>query len=417
MTILSPGANAPISSSSFVVTLQHGEIPGADMDVSAFLLAASGKVRSDDDMCFYGQPEVEGGAVILKGTEGGITRFAVDLDHLPASVEKIVFAATIHEQKASFAAHPQGEIRFEIDGEATGVIPCKGMTETALILGEIYRRQGAWKLRIVGQGFNGGLAALAPHFGVVVGDEPAAAPPPASAAPKVDAAPVSLKKVSLTKVGEKSSISLRKGGDSIIRVTATWIDNGDARDDNDDLDLRAGILMPDGSMHWLAASHPGSLNQSPWARHLGDVQGASAAAPGTEIIEISPEIAREAGGPVGIVLSVYSAISNGAVSIASLKPVMTVEHDGRVVECRYDFPDGKVARGVYTYVIGTIDIGTSGIDVQLSGMTSPKGSESTPWITRAGGLEVAFEGTPVFKKGRSFMAKVLGAGKKSYANL
>lgn len=414
MAILTPGANAPITSSSFIVTLHHGEIPGADMDVSAFLLAASGKVRSDNDMCFYGQPEVEGGAVRLKDTEAGVTRFAVDLSGLPSSVEKIVFAATIHEQKASFAAHSWGEIRLEISGEATGAIPCTGMGETALILGEIYRRQGAWKVRLVGQGFNGGLAALAPHFGVVIGDAPASS----ETAPKPAAAPVSLKKVSLTKQGETSTISLKKGDGSIIRVTATWIDNGDARDDNDDLDLRAGILMPDGQMHWLAASHPGSLSQSPWARHMGDVQGASEDAPGTEIIEISPDIARQAGGPVGLVLSVYSAVSNGPVSIASLKPVMTVEHDGRVVECRYSFPTGEVAKAVYTYVIGTIDIGTAGIDVRLSGMTSPKGSENTPWVSRSPtGLSVTFDGSPVFKKGRTLMARMMGAGKKSYANV
>ena len=215
MTTLTPGANAPVTGSSLIVTLRHGAIAGADMDVSAFLLTAAGKVRTDEDMCFYGQPDVAGGAVRLKGAEGGVTRFAVDLGQLPEDVEKVVFAATIHEQKATFAAQPEGEIRLEIDGEASGAIPCSGMTETALILGELYRRQGAWKIRIVGQGFNGGLAALAPHFGVVVGDEPAAAPAP-TAAPRVDLAKrlVDLEKKDpqLVSLVKKVQVSLEKKG-------------------------------------------------------------------------------------------------------------------------------------------------------------------------------------------------------------
>lgn len=216
MQTLTPGANAPITGSAFTVTLHHGVIAGADMDVSAFLLAATGKVRADDDMCFYGQPEVAGGAVRLKGAEGGVTRFAVDLGQLPADVEKVVFAATIHEQKATFAALPSGEIRLEIDGEATGAIPCANMSETALILGELYRRQGAWKLRLVGQGFNGGLAALAPHFGVVVGDEPAAAPAAPAAPARVDLAKrlVDLEKKDpqLVSLVKKVQVSLEKKG-------------------------------------------------------------------------------------------------------------------------------------------------------------------------------------------------------------
>jgi len=426
MTLL-PGANAALPDGPLAVTITHDVIAGAEIDVSAFLLTSAGKVRGDADMCFYGQPVAENGAVRHVSGTSTLTRFEINPAKIGGDVEKIVIVATIHENRASFGALAGITIQAAGDaGTLQGQIPCSGMSETALILAEIYRRQNSWKMRVVGQGFNGGLAVMAPHFGVVVGDGPTPAAPPPSApplaaplvAPRVPTKPVSLQKVSLTKKGDKARISLKKGGSAAIRVTATWIDNGDSRSDNDDLDLRAGILMPDGKMHWLAASHPGALDKVPWARHLGDVRGATKDAPGTEIIEVNPDISRCAGGRVGLVFSVYSAVSNGAVSIASLHPVIVVEHDGNTVECRYSFPDGGAAQGVFTYVIGTIELSSDGIDVQLSGMTSPKGSENTPWIVRAeGGLAVTFDGTPVFKKGRTLMARMLGAGKNKYTNV
>jgi hypothetical protein len=67
-----------------------------------------------------------------------------------------------------------------------GRIPCAGMTETALILAELYQRNGSWKVRVVGQGFNGGLAALATHLGVEISDsEPTPAPTHTASPPPV----------------------------------------------------------------------------------------------------------------------------------------------------------------------------------------------------------------------------------------
>ena len=174
MTILSPGANAALPSGDLTVLIRHGVIPGAEIDVSAFLVTGTGKVRSDADMCFYGQPSVAGGAVALAGASGGETRFTVAPGRIPAGVEKVILTATIHENRAPFGRLP--EISLEVSG-VRGRIPCAGMTETALILAELYQRNGARKVRIVGQGFNGGLAKLAPHLGVEVA-EPAPAPEP-----------------------------------------------------------------------------------------------------------------------------------------------------------------------------------------------------------------------------------------------
>ena len=430
MKILKPGENAKISQLKFTLSILYAPILGVDIDVSAFVLSAKGKVRDDGDMCFYGQTNIGAGAVILKNasySENG-TVFSIDLSRLDQAIEKIAIVMTIHENKAVFGRLSKITIELTESGVLRGEIPCVGMKETALILAEIYRRGQDWKLRIIGHGFENGLAAIAQHFGVEVEapEQPASESVKKSIPPqerKIETAPVKtirLNKVSLTKQGESSKISLNKGNDNIIRVKATWIDNRDNRSDNDDLDLRAGILLPDGDgkMHWLAASHPGSIEAAPFARHLGDVRQATKDALGTEIIEINQNISKLLGGPVGLVFSVYSAISNGPVSIASLKPVISIENNGNVVECNYDFPDGKVAKGVYTYVIGTLDIDGETISVKLSGLTSKQGSEDTPWIERKGEiLEVSFDGVPVFKSGRNIFARMLGIGKKNYENV
>jgi tellurite resistance protein TerA len=236
MTVLLPGANAPLLARDLTVLIRHGTIPGADIDVSAFLVTGTGKVRTDADMCFYGQPSVAGGAVTLAGSGSGETRFAVAPGRVPAGVEKVVFTATIHENRVPFSRVP--EIGLDVGG-VQGRIPSAGMTETALILAELYQRNGAWKVRVVGQGFNGGLAALASHLGVEIAAEtPAPSPPNPTPGPPPKAdpppKPVSLTKVTLTKSGASSRISLDEGAYGIVRVTAIWIDNGDLRSNNDD---------------------------------------------------------------------------------------------------------------------------------------------------------------------------------------
>jgi tellurite resistance protein TerA len=415
--MLAPGANAPLPNGPLTLVVRHAGIAGSDIDVSAFLVAANGKVRSDEDMCFYGQPSVANGAAVQEHSDATSARFRLDTSKLPADVDKVVLTATIHENTAVFGR--MDAIDLDMGGVA-GRIPCAGMAETALLLAEIYRRGTDWKVRVVGQGFKGGLAALATHLGVDIGTPAPTTAPATQTAPTPSTPTIkpSLSKVVLTKKGEKARVDLRKQNSGPITVTAVWTDNGDGRDNNDDLDLRAGILMPDGCVHWLAASHPGALDAHPYARHQGDVRGASQAAPGTETIAINPAIASLVGGPVAMVFSVYSAVSNGAVSIASLKPVMRVQHGDQVVECSYSFPDGKDAQGVYTYVIGTIACTAEGVDVQLSGATSPPNSESTPWIAMGPtGPTITFDGPPVFKAGRTFLARLMGSGPHRYANL
>lgn len=192
--MLAPGANAPIPTGPLTLVARHAGIAGSDIDLSAFLVGANGKVRTDADMCFYGQPSAENGAVVQESTDATSARFRIDTSKLPADVDKVVLTATIHENTATFGR--MTAIDLDLGGVA-GRIPCAGMEETALLLAEIYRRGTEWKVRVVGQGFKGGLAALATHMGVDIGaPAPAAAPTPAAppAQTKAQASAVRLEK-------------------------------------------------------------------------------------------------------------------------------------------------------------------------------------------------------------------------------
>ena len=216
MSILSPGANAPVPSPIVSAVVNLRPVAGIDVDVSAFLVKSDGKVRNDDDFCFYGQPSVGGGKVELVSSDNGRTEFRLNLGAIEPVIEKIALTATIHENKVRFASF--SDITLDISG-IKAIVPTSGKTETALILGEFYRRNGEWKFRCVGQGFEGGLAPLATHFGVVVDDSPESPPTQTTTSPSPampSTARVSLeKKVAekaphLVSLAKKAQVSLEK---------------------------------------------------------------------------------------------------------------------------------------------------------------------------------------------------------------
>ncbi|OLS61931.1 TerD family protein [Pseudomonas putida] len=215
MSTLTPGGNVAVTGGQLRVAVHFS--PGIDLDCSAFALDASGKVRGDDDMCFYGQPSILGGAVQLGANAAGKAQFDIDLQRLDPQVEKIALTATFHENKGCF--DQLATLALSVTGGIDAQIPTRGMSESALILGELYRRQGNWKLRCVGQGFVGGLEPLARHFGVDIATPAPAPTPTPTPAPT---ASVSLSKVSLDKT--RSSISLDKSptGFGEIRVNLDW---------------------------------------------------------------------------------------------------------------------------------------------------------------------------------------------------
>ncbi|MGW8955161.1 TerD family protein [Streptomyces sp. NPDC055709] len=175
---MTPGSNIPLTAARVAVDVAAP----VRLDVSGLLLTADGKVRSDDDFIFYNQPAGPG---VAYRSGGGTAPDAivVDTGAVPAGIEKIVVTASPDAAGQTFQGiEPTATIRNADDGSvlATFTPPQLG-TETALVIVEVYLRNGAWKARAVGQGYANGLSGIATDFGVSVEEEPAAAPAPAPA--------------------------------------------------------------------------------------------------------------------------------------------------------------------------------------------------------------------------------------------
>lgn len=221
VTTLIAGANSNVPTSNVVIRVTSG-VPA---DVSAFRLYNNAKTKADDDFIFYGQKSTLDGTIKLI-SEGTNTQFSVILPALPSDIEKIAFTITVDNGRViSILNH----LNISVEVNNAPIIDCPvtlaGRSEAALILGELYRRGGEWKFRFIDQGFNGGLAPLAEHFGVEV-DHSTPAPPSANPHP-IKTVPVNLNKVTLTKnnptISLSKSVNLSKAdGFGRIRVNLNW---------------------------------------------------------------------------------------------------------------------------------------------------------------------------------------------------
>jgi len=372
---------------------------GGPADVACFGLDADRRLADERYMTFFNQPRTPCGGVVANGAGA----FDLDLERLPSGIEVLVVTLSVDEA-GTMRSLPPSAVELRQAGQTLARFPVSGSmfaNERALMLAEVYRKDGAWRFNALGQGFDGGLDAVVRHFGGAVAE-----PAPAASTPPPLPPPPPPSKIVLTKAGDVHKVDLRKGPGSPTKiiVRATWVDNGDGCDDNDDLDLRVGMLMPDGRMSLIhAPKMMGAFDVAPYVRHQGDVRNASAKAPASEVVEINPNIGHAMRGPVTLVFSVYSAIANGVVSVASLRPRMRMEYGDQVVECAYDFTKSKIknADRVYTYVIGLIEIDGSSIRLSPSGMTSPPHSENTPWLEHVKGsnARLTMDGPAVFKGG------------------
>ncbi|MFB7473744.1 TerD family protein [Kitasatospora sp. NPDC056184] len=177
---MTQGGNAPLTAARVTVEVTA---PKA-LDVSGLLLTDAGKVRSDDDFVFYNAPNGPG-VTHRPAAAGTPDAIIVDTAAVPAGITKIVVTASPDEAGATFAGiEPTATVRDAASGQVLVTFtPPPLSRETALIVVEVYRRNGAWKVRAVGQGYADGLAGIATDFGVSVDDQSAAAPAPAAAAP------------------------------------------------------------------------------------------------------------------------------------------------------------------------------------------------------------------------------------------
>ena len=150
-----------------------------DLDSSAFLLKADGKVSGSEDFVFYGNLKHPSGAVEHMGDnltgagEGDDEQMRTDLSKVPANIEKIAFTVTIYDAETRNQNFGQVNNAFvRIYNEETGEEMMRYdlgedfSIETAAVFGELYRNNGEWKFNAIGSGFYGGLAALCANYGI-----------------------------------------------------------------------------------------------------------------------------------------------------------------------------------------------------------------------------------------------------------
>lgn len=323
---------------------------GMDIDISCFGLDANGQLSDDRYMVFFNQKSCPGGGVTLELGNGSAT-FATDVSRLPVSIHKLVFTASINGEgmmrKLGASSLRLGSTIFSFSG-------ADFQDEKAVIVGEIYKRDGLWRFGAVGQGFNGGLSALLKHFG---GIEAAASPSPAPASmpvPAPETKKVSLSKITLEKRGDK--ISLEKTGRQGFgrtRVNLNWnqssaptatepkkqgflsraLGSAPTRSSGGiDLDLGCMFELTDGTPGCVQAlgNSWGSFSLPPYI-HL-DSDDRSGTSTGGENIFINgdqfPQIKRAL---------IFTFIYDGAPNWAVTNGVVTIEVPGRSpVEVRLD---------------------------------------------------------------------------------
>ncbi|WP_329322886.1 MULTISPECIES: TerD family protein [unclassified Streptomyces] len=286
---MTPGSNIPLPVTRVTVDVTAP----VRLDVSGLLLTADGKVRSDDDFIFYNQPTGPG---VTYRSGGGTSPDAITVDTaaVPPGIEKIVVTASPDAAGQTFQGiEPTATLRNADDGAvlATFTPPQLG-SETALVIVEVYLRNGAWKARAVGQGYANGLAGIATDFGVSVEEPAPAAPPappmqapavpvaaappmapPAPAAPPAPPAPPSGKinldkgRVSLQK---NQTVSLVKGGRPLlsqVKMGLGW----EPAYRGKDIDLDASVIAYGPQRNHIDSCYFGKLSIVGGAiKHSGD---------------------------------------------------------------------------------------------------------------------------------------------------
>lgn len=142
------------------------------IDSFAFLLSKVEKIQRGEDFVFYKHPATPEGSVKLSSCQNSV-HYTFDLDKVPENIDKIVLTIVINGQSAISCLN---DLNVTLDNEINYTVPLDERTERSLILGHIYRHQGAWKFKALGIGFNGGLKPLAQLFGVKMADDVPANP-------------------------------------------------------------------------------------------------------------------------------------------------------------------------------------------------------------------------------------------------
>ena len=211
---LLPGQNTVIGASQIEVRLSYTQkaIFRSDLDASAFLLGENEKTSADEDMLFFNNNRNANNSVTMR-SEQGDTVFALNLSTLPSSVAKIALTVAIDGPDTLDGLD---QLKMTADGHTFNV-PLQGRSEKALIVAHIYRHHGQFKIRAVGQGFDGGLHPLALHYGVDVATPAPAPQATVSLEKKLAKAPV------LVSLAKPIRVSLEKHRLSEVKAQVAFV--------------------------------------------------------------------------------------------------------------------------------------------------------------------------------------------------
>lgn len=217
---LGKGQNAPLGVGGLIISVEAATA----VDISALLVTDAGVVRSDHDFVFYNQPAGPGVRLHV-GPAGAPASLEVDLGAIPDDIAQVRAVITLDDAAGSFGRHgaPVARLRDRA-GNLLFEYRIEGLdTESIVIAADVYRRNGAWKVRAVGQGYAGGFAALVTDHGVTVDDAPSAvAPPNGTATAGPDRLPVDMRKrLDLRK--KQVAVSLRKHGGAQLKARVVLV--------------------------------------------------------------------------------------------------------------------------------------------------------------------------------------------------
>ena len=215
MENLSKGQRLPLAAVAPDGVLEIG-VGGAGLtlDFACFGLDAAGKLADERYMTFFNQPRTPcGGVEARAGGSGEQAAFAFQLSRLPSSIDRLVLTASI-DGGGMMSQLQSGHVRIASAGREAARFAFSSADfaqEKAVMLAELYRKDGQWRLMAVGQGFNGGLDALVRHFGGEVAQP--AAPVAAVAQAKIDLEKrVARDAPQLVSLVKQAGVSLQKVG-------------------------------------------------------------------------------------------------------------------------------------------------------------------------------------------------------------
>ncbi|WP_324188313.1 vWA domain-containing protein [Nocardia higoensis] len=206
------GQNSALPASEITISVQVA----APVDVSALLVTASGKVRSDNDFVFYNNPTGPG-VRLTPGAAGSAASLSISTSAIPAEIAEVRAVITLDDQSATFR-HLPAPLAIVADkfGNPLFHFRVEQLTEESVLIAfELYRRDGTWKVRAIGQGYAGGFAELVTAHGIVVDEPPTISPLPTAARPLVRFVPGE----NLLSLEKRRQLNLRK--EAVLDVLTT----------------------------------------------------------------------------------------------------------------------------------------------------------------------------------------------------